>query len=260
MSAISSKRTLESLIKDWTDWAKKTQSYFMDDFAFSLKFLPEFMRDSTLALLTIIVGFSIALITRAVVSKLIPANSNTTNSPKYSEHLSIHQRVTRSTFWLIWSAFTVWGYSQLPLLSSSLSKWKISSENLSIQLMIGLGTVFLILCENWIKNFFEKIWSISKSIPNFKINDKLTSALTIIGFYILALAMGLELNQPEGFGLKFTATLLILFFGYFLGKLLKNAILSLMGTKNANYIFGAKLSFYFVFFSFLITAIEVWLI
>ena len=231
----------------------------MDNFGFSLKFLPEFMNDSMLALFIFVIGCFMAFLTRAVVSKLVLTKSTTTNVPTDSEYLSIHQRVTRSCFWLILSAFTIWGYSQLPLLSSGLSKWRINSETLSTLLIIGIGTAFLIFSEQWIKKPLTTIGKKIDLIPSPKINDKFKVGLGYISFIVLAVVMDAALSNPEGFALKITATILILVFGIFLGLLSKNSISSLMGTRNIKDNFVAKIALYFVVFTFLLTSFEVWI-
>ena len=225
----------------------------------SLNVLPEFMRGSPLTLFAIILGYIVALIIMTILGKIIPRPETETINKDHNS-LSTHQRLTRSSFFLVLSVFTIWGYDQLALLSDPIRKWQFRSETIPDLQIIGLGAIILTLSDNWIGRAQQAMSRVTKSFPMPKLSFKgKTDLLFYLGLAGLAVIMGFALNDPDSLGWKIIATILVLGFGYFLSHIVKLIFVNLLGIENPKKSYVAKFIFYLAFSTFGLTSIEIWL-
>jgi len=221
----------------------------------ALDFLPMMMQPPIAALIVILVGYFLSKIFAAIVHAAIPTNPTV----EESDVLPLNARVTRTCFWGSWLICILIGFNQLPLLSSAISKWQIDTAKLPIQTMVITGAILLLTFEKWLIQPFEKFSSLIKSIKRPNIHKGFGDILIRFSWPFIAVISGFALDSPRTFSLKVAGSFLIIALGFFLGKVVKTTFSSAIGIQDNTHVFLPKILFYFVFVTFLITSLEVWI-
>ena len=223
----------------------------MDVFYDHLGFLPETMQPTIAALLIIIVGYFLSKIFAAIVSSIIPPNPDSTEIV-IEEILPIRTRVIRACFWVCWLIFIVIGLNQLPSISISLPQNPPSPETWMNILLMAFYAYVLLLSEKYIAKLYKAFARFGRSIPLPRDNPVFRYIIRNSWLPILII-VGIALAIPETLGHKVAITVIVLFAGWLLGNVTKQAIESTFQNK-----FLTKFSFYFIIVHVLFAVIGIW--
>jgi len=228
---------------------------FMRHLYEAIDFLPMMMQPPIVALIVILVGYFLSKVFAAIVHAAIPKNT----TEEKSNILPLDVRVTRTCFWGSWLICILIGFNQLPLLSSVMSKWQIGTAKLPMQTMVIAGAILLLTLEKWLVQPLEKFEDLIKSIKRPKIHKAFGYIIIRFSWVFIAVISGFALSSPRTFSLKVAASFLMIVLGFFLGKVVKTTFSSVIGIQDNTHNFLPKILFYFVFVTFLVTSLEIWI-
>jgi len=221
--------------------------------------LPDIIQGPVLTIIAIVIGYFISLITKFIFSSVFPFESSK-NGPTYNAFERINLHLAHLSFWGPFCAFTIWGYTHSPLLFSSLKKWQISADNSPSLVIICLGAILIGMSEKWIIKICKACRQKIGVLPKIKFSNTLAPIYIVIFLSAFALLMQGPVDQPRNIGWKISVSILVLFFGYFLGGIIKHVISNLIGIENTNESLVARFIKAFVLATFALTTFEIWLL
>ncbi|MDA8708279.1 hypothetical protein N9M10_02795 [Hellea sp.] len=218
----------------------------------NLSFLPEAIQSHIVGMLIIITGYTLSKVLAAIVMAMLPKERSSQETDALG--LSWHGRMVRACFWLSWLVFILIALKQIHT-----DKFNFSYDNFDFyQLsLMSLFAYILIVTEDIFSKFAKTIIGFFQSITLPKSNPFyrfIRRYIWIPIFFIFVLALA----SPETLGRKLAITIVILFTGWLLSVVVKQAFAATLGVSGKLQKFLPKFLFYFVLVHFLVAAIRLW--
>ena len=218
----------------------------------SFTFVPELIRPQIVGIFIIIIGYTLSKVLAAIVMSTLPKESPTQEIDELNS--SWQQRTGRSCFWFSWLVFILTALDQMYAGKFNLSFQSINYFQLSL---MSLLAYILIITEDSFSKFAKAMFDLFQSIPLPKSNPTFRFLRRYIWVPILVIFIT-ALASPETLGRKFTITVIIVFTGWLLSAVVKQALIATLGSSGKLQRFLPKFLCYFVLVHFLIAAIRLW--